>query len=471
MFYGQRHDGTVPVDPATVGDAMTVDGPPTEPTIAGPLPAVATAAAPASAPGVRRGPTLPRLALPLAAVLVLTVLLGRSVAVPAVGPGPIDPSPGTPAASVPAVTDPSAVGAPAAVDPGPVLGLSDAPLPLTHEVFGFLPYWQMTSTSVAGLRYELLSTIAIFGIGIKRSGALDTTTRGYAAYTGATATRITAAAHAKGVRVVPTFQLFDSGKLATMTGFLHDRAAQKRFIAAAVALMRTRRADGAVLDFEPLPERLSAPFALFAADFGRAIHAKDPKAQLTVTLHQAATDAQIAAVAGSVDRILVMAYDYHWVGSPAVGAVAPLDGPGGDVRLTLLRFLEGAGRARIILGVPYFGYDWPIAFRGPGAAVHTPVSKNGGAWSIGYAEVVSFLKKHPSVKPQWDPIAASPYFTYHDTVHKTDRQVWYEDVQSLAAKYALAKAAGVAGVGIWALGMDTGRTELWGLLKSRFAKR
>ncbi len=235
--------------------------------------------------------------------------------------------------------------------------------------------------------------------------------------------------------------------------------------------MRSRHADGAVLDFEPLPERLSAPFAAFAADFGRAIHAKDRKAQLTVAMHQAATDRSIATIAGSVDRIFVMGYDYHWVGSSIAGAVAPLDGPGGDVRLTLLRFIEGAGRAKVILGVPYYGYDWPIAVRGPGAAVRVPASKHGGVWSIGYAATVDYLKKHPSVHTHWDRLAASPYFTYHDAAHKTDRQVWYENAQSLGAKYELAKAAGVAGVGIWALGMDRGRTDLWSLLRTTFGKK
>jgi spore germination protein YaaH len=236
-------------------------------------------------------------------------------------------------------------------------------------------------------------------------------------------------------------------------------------------LVHARHADGAVLDFEPLPERLSAPFAAFAADFGRALHVKDATSRLTVTLHQAASDAQIAEIGASVDRIFVMAYDYHWLGSQSAGPVAPLDGPGGDVRITLQRFIEGAGAAKVILGVPYFGYDWPIAFTGPGAAVRAPASKNGGAWSVGYAAVVDFLRKHPSVKVQWDPAAASPYVTYRDSKHDTDRQVWYEDARSIGAKYALARSAGVAGVGIWSLGMDAGRSELWGLIRTTFGKR
>jgi spore germination protein YaaH len=426
---------------------------------------------PAAAPAVRRGRALGRLALPVAAVLVLALLVARSVALPPADPGPLAPSPAAPAASTPIAFGPPVVAAAVVVDPGPVLGLADAPLPLSREVFGFLPYWKMDAKSIAGLRYDLLSTIAIFGVGITRSGALDTTTNGYRAFTGPTAAKVTAAAHARKARVVPTFQLFDKPGAVTMTRFLGDPKAQKTFIAQAVALIKARGADGAVLDFEPLPERLSAPFAAFASDFRHAIRAKDATARLTVTLHQAASDAQIAAIAGSVDRIFVMAYDYHWLGSHVAGPVAPLDGPGGDVRLTLLRFIEGAGARKVILGVPYFGYDWPIAFKGPGADVRLPASKNGGVWSLAYSAAVDFLKKHPSVKVQWDPTAASPYVTYHDTKHRTDRQAWYENERSIAAKYALAKAAGVAGVGIWALGMDTGRSELWNLIRTTFGKK
>jgi spore germination protein YaaH len=419
-----------------------------------------------------RIPRPARLAVPAVVAIILAVALVRSVAVP--GGDPSSPGAGAAAATAPASPGASLGAAALATPdptPGPVLGIADAPLPLTREVFGFLPYWKMDAKTVAGLRYDSLSTLALFGIGIGRSGALNTKANGYRAYTGATAAKITDAAHAKGVRVVPTFQLFDSkSELPTMKAFLASDAAQKKFIAAAIALMKERKADGAVLDFEPLPESLAGQFATFAAAFRDAIHAKDKKAHLTVALHQAATDTTIATIAPAVDRIFVMAYDYHWLGSPSAGAVAPLDGPGGDVRLTLLRFIEGAGRAKVILGVPYFGYDWPIAFKGPGATVRTPAKTYGGVWSVGYSAVLDFLRKHPSIKVHWDPTAASPYFTYHDTKKDTDRQAWYESSRSLAAKYALAKAAGIAGVGVWTLGMDTGRSELWTLLRTSFGK-
>jgi spore germination protein YaaH len=338
-------------------------------------------------------------------------------------------------------------------------------------VFGFLPYWLLDAKIVDDLRYDQVSTIALFGVGIAKNGSLRTKLPGYRAYTGETAAALTERAHAAGVRVVPTFQLFDRGELPAMTAFLGDPEAQDAFIAAALDLMEGGSADGAVLDFEPLPDRLSASFALFAGAFADAIHAKDPGAHLTVALHQNASDAQVATIAPVVDRLFVMAYDYHWRGSAVAGAVAPLAGPGGDVTATVARFVEAAGPAKTILGVPYFGYDWPVAFQGPGADVSTPIGDYGGSWSVGYDAALDFLDAHGSVEPRWDPTTSSPWFTYRDAKNDTYRQVWYEDARSLAAKYDLAKEAGVAGVGIWALGMDAGRGDLWDLLRDAFGTK
>jgi hypothetical protein len=65
-------------------------------------------------------------------------------------------------------------------------------------------------------------------VGIKATGALDTAWVGYKEYVGDNAAAVTNAAHDRGVRVVPTFQLFDSGTLPKMTAFLHSGAAQAR---------------------------------------------------------------------------------------------------------------------------------------------------------------------------------------------------------------------------------------------------
>ena len=76
------------------------------------------------------------------------------------------------------------------------------------------------------------------------------------------------------------------------------------------------------------------------------------------------------------------------------------------------------------------------------------------------------LKYKPEIK--WDETAQVPYFTYFNEEYGTTRQVYFEDADSIRAKYKFAKTAGLAGVGIWALGYDGGYQELWELLKEEF---
>ena len=122
----------------------------------------------------------------------------------------------------------------AAADPG-IQPRANVKSLLSHQVYGYLPYWRLDAGTVDRLDYDLISTIALFGLGIKKDGNIDMAWRGTQAYLSDNAAAVTNAAHAKGVRVVPTFQLFDSGTLPDMTAFLHSKAAQSRFTKQALA--------------------------------------------------------------------------------------------------------------------------------------------------------------------------------------------------------------------------------------------
>ncbi len=338
---------------------------------------------------------------------------------------------------------------------------------LNHEVYGYLPYWRLDSGTADRLHYDLLSTIAFFGIGIERSGALATDGPGYGAYVGARASEISDRAHAWGVRVVPTFQLFDSGSLPDLKAFLGSQAAQARFIEQALALMARRGADGASLDFEPLPPSLTDEFAAFARRFRAAMRARFPDPQLVVAASVRATPEQIELLAGAADRIFVMAYDFRTAGSAQAGPVAPMTGSP-SVKTALTTFLRNAPAARLIMGVPYYGYDWPVHAPTAASLVRTPRGDYGGAWSLTYAGARQFLDAHPQTSLHQDRSAGAVWFSYHDADLGTDRQVYFDDERSLAAKYDYAIARGLAGVGIWALDNDRGYRELWDLLRDRF---
>ena len=114
------------------------------------------------------------------------------------------------------------------------------------------------------LDYDLVSTIAFFGLGIKANGDIDTGLgRDDRPTSARTRPRSRTRPTPSGVRVVPTFQLFDSGSLPKMTAFLGSATAQNRFIGQALDLMERRSADGANFDFEPMPRVDDAEYLAF----------------------------------------------------------------------------------------------------------------------------------------------------------------------------------------------------------------
>ena len=340
--------------------------------------------------------------------------------------------------------------------------------PLQKQVYGYLPYWRLDAGTAGRLNYDLVSTIAFFGLGITKIGNIDTTWRGYTAYMSDDAVAVTNAAHAKGVRVVPTFQMFDSGTLVKMRAFLRSPAAQTRFIKQAIALMARRSADGANMDFEPMPQSLSASYAKFLGRFKASMRRHFPTAKLVVATSAGASYPLLNAIEPIVDQMLVMTYNYRWSGSTVTGAIAPLDNTTRTVKLHVARYLRQVPAAKLILGVPYYGYDWPVTSDVPNATVQSSPSKWGGVWSVSYASAMNFLAAHPDVQLQHDVSEGSAYFTYWDSGFQTFRQVYFEDELSVAAKYDYAIASGLAGVGIWTLDNDRGYNQMYDVLRAKF---
>jgi spore germination protein YaaH len=67
--------------------------------------------------------------------------------------------------------------------------------------------------------------------------------------------------------------------------------------------------------------------------------------------------------------MMVMAYNYRWTGSTVTGAIAPLDHASRNVTIHMTRFAAYAPRDKLIMGVPYYGYDWPVTSAIPNATV------------------------------------------------------------------------------------------------------
>ena len=344
----------------------------------------------------------------------------------------------------------------AAAAAGPDAGIrprASHPIAVSHEVYGYLPYWRLDAGTVGRLDFATLSTIAFFAVPIKRDGALDTGAVGFKAYVSPAAAAVTNAAHDGGVRVVPTFQLFDSGSLPTLRAFLGSRRAQDRFTSEALALMVRRRADGANLDVEPVPQALAPAFASFVDRFAQAVHRRIPGAQVVVALSASASVSAISSVGRAADRLFIMGYDYHWRGSTIPGPVAPLlDGPK-TVADTVARYARYVPVGKLILGVPAYGYSWPIVRTATASRVQANVARYGGVRGVSFGSALAFLAANRSIVRHSAPDGS--WFQYWNAGEGTWREVHFEDDQSMRAKFQLAVATGLAGVGLWTLDSDT----------------
>jgi spore germination protein YaaH len=367
--------------------------------------------------------------------------------------------------------------APAVGDGSPVRGATEIRprvtgiKPLTHEVYGYLPYWRLDAGTADRIDYRLVSTIAFFGIGIFGTGKIDRDWVGYREYISEPAAAVTNAAHDQGVRVVPTFQLFDSADGAPrMTKFLDSVTNQERFIAEALDLMAERQADGAGLDFEPIGalNARAAKYVAFVARFSKAMRARFPGSQLVNATSAGANQTIVEGLVPLVDRQMLMTYNYRWKGSKRTGAIAPLDHATRNVKIHVAKMLQWAPARSLLLGVPYYGYDWPVTSTVPNATVQTDKATYGAVTSVTYASARDFLAAHPTVVRRYDAAEGSAFFTYWSTTYKTYRQVYFEEERSAADKYDYAIATGLGGIGIWTLGNDGSYPELWNVLRTKF---
>lgn len=320
-----------------------------------------------------------------------------------------------------------------------------------REVHGYHPYW--LGASYLTYDWSLLTSVAFFALELNGQGSIANA-HGWP-WTGLVTT-----AHENGVRVLVTAVLHSSSELDALLGSALNRQAA---ITSLVTAVTSGAADGVDVDFEGVPGSRKQALVVFLGDLHAALLAAVPGAYLSIATP--AIDWSNAfdydALAARCDHLMVMAYDYHWSGSATTGPVAPLACWGTyNVGWTIADYITwGTPRDKILLGVPYYGYRWPSASGSAGAQT----TATGDAFA--YSTIVQEAEAHGRL---WDAASSTPWYREQLTAW---RQGWYEDSASLAAKYARVRSEELAGVGIWALGYDGTRPELWAALRDAFGPR
>jgi spore germination protein YaaH len=320
----------------------------------------------------------------------------------------------------------------------------------------------MADWTDAYLRYDLLTTIAFFGVGVRQNGTLITSGPGHEAFLSPRAATIIEHAHAAGVRVVITFESFGASRNHK---FLANPKYQATFVAAARQFVIAYGIDGLNLDMEGLEAADRPAFGVLLTALSAAIHEDNPAAEVSVATNANISGARMARVAidAGVDRAFLMGYAYRVASSPAAGAIAPLAGLGTD--LDLVQSLDmydanGVPPERIILGLPYYGMTWATVSSEPHAA-RQPNSKGLGAGLAYRPRTAVGVCPPAGATLDYDEFEQVARLTWFDKARKSWFQTYYDDPITLAPKQELAVERGLAGVGIWALGDDAGQPGYW----------
>ncbi|MGO9457734.1 MAG: glycosyl hydrolase family 18 protein [Acidimicrobiales bacterium] len=329
---------------------------------------------------------------------------------------------------------------PATAPPAPAPpSLADAPPLQPHEVFGFAPYWTLTQS--AGFNVGGLTTIAYFSIGVNPDGSLDQSGAGWEGYESQDLVNLVNRAHASGVRVVLTVNCFDQGALNQLTS---SSTAPATLSAAVVQAIEAKNLDGLNIDFEGEGSGDQAGLTNLVTKVSGAVHAANPHYQVTMdTYASSAGDPggfyDIPALAPAVDGFFVMAYQLN-LQSPTNPA-SPLTSSMFSDLTTAQQYAAAVPPSKVILGVPFYGEQWPTT-NGTMSAQAT-----GTATPVSDAQIVA--GGHPAY---WDDVTQTAWTSYQSAGQWYEE--YYEDPASLYLIAQTSQLYDLGGVGAWALGMD-----------------
>jgi len=238
--------------------------------------------------------------------------------------------------------------------------------------------------------------------------------------------------------------------LSTLTedgGFSNERSSlllnspdlQERLIRDILDTMRRKGYAGLDVDFEFV---LPAEREAYAAFIRRLNERLDPLPVIVALAPKTRADQpgllyeahDYALLGAAADAALLMTYEWGYTYGPPM-AVAPLP----QVRAVLDYAVRVIEPGRLFLGVPLYGYDWPLPY----------VRGTTRAESLSPVRAVELALQYRA-DILYDEEAQSPYFYYTDRGGR-EHAVWFEDARSIGAKLRLVAEYGLRGVGYWNL--------------------
>ncbi|MBI4036847.1 glycoside hydrolase family 18 protein [Candidatus Daviesbacteria bacterium] len=356
----------------------------------------------------------------------------------------------------------------------PLISPMATTLKSNKEVFGFAPYW--TLGKLDNVDFNTLTTLAYFGVSVEGNGDLNKYDPGYQAFQSREATNLFRKAHQHGTRVVLTLTQMNNMPILDL---MDNPASQTNLISQAISEVQGRGIDGINVDFEyqgDPGQDYRDKFSEFVRQLTNQMHQANPNSKVTVSVYAASVKDpkiyDVGKLAKVSDGIFMMAYDFANAGADQAMPTDPLYGHKEgkywyDISSAVEDFLAQMPANKLILGLPWYGYNYPVY----SPEVLAPTWYGQSTAQTYKAAIDNISSDQPGLadyREGWDNLGQVGWKAYLPESTGVWRMIFLEDPKSLGLKYDFAMSKNLAGIGIWALGFDEGRGELWHVLRDKF---
>ncbi|MCF8369190.1 MAG: hypothetical protein K9G76_09120 [Bacteroidales bacterium] len=325
---------------------------------------------------------------------------------------------------------------------------------LNKKVFGYHPYW--AGNNYLNYQWDLLSDFCHFSYEVDPATGNAITNHDWN-----TSPAIDSAlAHQVKVHLCVT--LF-SGHAA----FFTNPEAQEALITNIIDLIGSRGAHGVNMDIEALPSAYKEEFMAFMQELRIRINNELPGTEISIASPAVnwSNKFNIPELNEILDFFMVMSYDYYWGGSSQAGPSSPVYPMIEFYNYSFSRTIsyyqsQGVPADKLIMGVPYYAYQWPTQ----GQYAPSATTASGSAYTYSNIKNNTSGNYSPENKHR-EPNSRVPYYSFQTGGWN---QCFLDDVYSLGEKYDIVNRRKLSGIGIWALGYDDGYTELWDLIADKF---
>lgn len=345
------------------------------------------------------------------------------------------------------------------------------------EVVGFLPYWLLGTAQSDYSPY--ITTLAYFGLTLSPDGSIQQYSLpgeaepGWYALTSGKANPFLQAAKEKNLTL--SLVVF-SGSAEDITTLISSPSAHAANVLAGVTpIMREYGFTDLNIDIEKVSPSGDEERNNYVAFISHVKAGLERELLGTLTIDASPSDLihkrliNLPAVSAYVDRIVLMTYDYHYLGSQVSGPVAPAGGAGiiseFDVETGVQKAVEHIPRDKILLGIPTYGYEWESLQESTRSAT-IPTT----GLVISTRRLENFMQTCATCSAQADTIGKEAYVVYLDQMTGTYHHLFYPDEFSTEEKVRLSELYDLGGIAVWALGYE-GKSILQPLSKYKTTLR